>query len=571
MWITALKQRNKYSLKAIFWLVAILLGALQAGANRYNISSDDGISYLDIGDAYFRGEWNTAINAQWSPIYSWLLGSALYVFKPSPYWEFSVVKLVNFLIYLFAIVCFEFFLSELRLYYLQSFQDSPNKSFKIPEWAWVVLGYTLFIWSSLEWLSLYSDTPDICTAALVYLASGIILRVQTRPSWFNFIILGVILGFAYLSKTVMFPLAFVFLAVAMFSVGKLQRALPRAFVALLAFTIITSPFIVAISTKKGYLTYGDTGKLNYAFLINPGFPVLDDHHWQGEPSASGTPKHPTRMIFENPAVFEFATPIGGTYPPWYDPTYWYEGLTLKFDLVNQVKAVAKNFVFYYKRFLGSLVFGYLIVVGTCGNFWLSIKDLTKSWRLLILAAAGLSAYMLYSDLQLTFMETQPSTRLIAVFVVLLFAGVFSSVRLPNSQEARRLIAAMTIAVLVIVGSHFSFQASKVLFTILKGQEHTSWQVAEGLRQLGIQPGDRVAMFTDKYSHSNWARLARVKIVAEIPDANGFWKKDAVVKDQVLKTIEKTGARILVNKPESEIVFTGWQEISNTGNYVYFLR
>ena len=365
MWITALKPKNKYSLKIIFWVVAILLGALQAGANRYNISSDDGISYLDIGDAYFRGEWNTAINAQWSPIYSWLLGLALYVFKPSPYWEFSVVKLVNFLIYLFAIVCFEFFLSELRLYYLQSSQDSPNKSFKISEWAWVVLGYTLFLWSSLEWLSLYSDTPDICTAALVYLASGIILRVQTRPSWFNFIILGVILGFAYLSKTVMFPLAFVFLAVAMFSVGKLQRALPRAFVALLAFTIITSPFIVAISTKKGYLTYGDTGKLNYAFLINPGFPVLDDHHWQGGPSDSGTPKHPTRMIFENPAVFEFATPIGGTYPPWYDPTYWYEGLTIKFNLVNQVKTAAKNFVFYYKRFLGSLVFGYLIVVGRC--------------------------------------------------------------------------------------------------------------------------------------------------------------------------------------------------------------
>ena len=85
MWITALKPENKYSLKIIFWVVAILLGALQAGANRYNISSDDGISYLDIGDAYFRGEWNTAINAQWSPIYSWLLGLALYVFKPSPY------------------------------------------------------------------------------------------------------------------------------------------------------------------------------------------------------------------------------------------------------------------------------------------------------------------------------------------------------------------------------------------------------------------------------------------------------------------------------------------------------
>jgi hypothetical protein len=27
----------------------------------------DGISYLDIGDAYWRGDWHMAINAFWSP------------------------------------------------------------------------------------------------------------------------------------------------------------------------------------------------------------------------------------------------------------------------------------------------------------------------------------------------------------------------------------------------------------------------------------------------------------------------------------------------------------------------
>ena len=95
-------SKKKYPLRAIFWLLAILLGALQAWVNRYKPSTDDLIAYLDIGDAYLRGEWQGAINGYSSPLYSWILALTLSVLKPSAYWEFSAVKLVNFLIYLLA-------------------------------------------------------------------------------------------------------------------------------------------------------------------------------------------------------------------------------------------------------------------------------------------------------------------------------------------------------------------------------------------------------------------------------------------------------------------------------------
>ncbi len=102
----AFDQSKKYSLKAFFWTVAILLGVFQAWTNRYRLASDDAIAYLDIGDAYLRGEWKEAINGYWSPLYYWLLGLTISVLNPSPYWEFFVVKIVNFLIYLFALVRF---------------------------------------------------------------------------------------------------------------------------------------------------------------------------------------------------------------------------------------------------------------------------------------------------------------------------------------------------------------------------------------------------------------------------------------------------------------------------------
>jgi hypothetical protein len=78
------EKTNKYLLKSTCWLLAILLGALQTWANRYSVWVDV-VSYLDIGDAYLQGNWTTAINACWSPFYSWLLGLALLIFKPSPY------------------------------------------------------------------------------------------------------------------------------------------------------------------------------------------------------------------------------------------------------------------------------------------------------------------------------------------------------------------------------------------------------------------------------------------------------------------------------------------------------
>jgi len=95
-------NHRQQRLITIFWLMAIMLRAFQAWDNRF-IMDADVISYLDIVDAYFRGDWNNAINGLWPPPYSWLLGLAMCILKPSPYWEFPVVHLVDFVIYLCAL------------------------------------------------------------------------------------------------------------------------------------------------------------------------------------------------------------------------------------------------------------------------------------------------------------------------------------------------------------------------------------------------------------------------------------------------------------------------------------
>jgi hypothetical protein len=197
--------------------------------------------------------------------------------------------------------------------------------------------------------------------------------------------------------------------------------------------------------------------------------------------------------------------------------------------------------------------------------------------LLLPAVAGLGIYFVGVNILSTLIITQPGTRYLAPFIVLLFAGVFSSIRLPNTLEAKKLLAAMTVATFVIFSIPLFFQAIRDLgdeFTTPK--QNIQWQVSSELNQLGIQTGDKVAILGFYlYPHYHWARLSRVQIVAEIIDEKNFWNQTAFVRDKILKTIESTGAKAIIQKPTFQIPDSvdafDWQQIDNTGYYVYFLK
>src|ERR1700716_3775013 len=91
--------------------LAALLGSLQALAFRYSMNPD-GIAYLDMGDAYFRGDWATAIRSHWSPLYAWLVAAVPRLAPPPPNLEFPLVHIVNLVIYCSALEAFTFLLRE---------------------------------------------------------------------------------------------------------------------------------------------------------------------------------------------------------------------------------------------------------------------------------------------------------------------------------------------------------------------------------------------------------------------------------------------------------------------------
>jgi hypothetical protein len=557
-------------LLVLCWLLAILLGLLYTWRAFYDPIDPDSISYLEMGDAFLRRDWQMAINAYWSPLYPWLLAVALYVLHPPLTWQFAVVPLVDFAVYLGMLGCFHFFVREvLRLHRAQMAACASSHSVMLPEWAVVVIAYTLFLWISLDWLEISVAPADRCVAAFVYVAAGLLLRMRSasRP-WWTYILFGVVLGGGYLAKAAMFPLAFIFLASSLFVGGPLQRKVWHGLAAFIAFLVLTSPWMLALSHAKGYLTFGLAGKLNYAWMVNG---VTRHIHWQGEPSGNGMPRHPTRKIFERPAIYEFAAPIGGSYPPWYDPTYWYEGLTTAFDPKEQMHAVIRNlgaFLQISSLVQGGLLTGFLLLFMMAGTPWHSVKNIVQQWSLLLPAMVALSMFAL----------VRIEARYVAPFVMLFWMGLVSSVRLEDTPKSQRFLACVTLAMLLpMLGTIGALAAEKgysaLRYSIRKDSPaHRQRYVAEFLHHLGVQPGDKVASIGRTFD-ANWARLAQVQIVAEIPrsDANDFWAASDAVRSQALRTFGETGAKLVVADRVPSIAATlGWERIGDTGYYVYVL-
>src|SRR6185295_3751390 len=130
----------------------------------------------------------------------------------------------------------------------------------------------------------------------------------------------------------------------------------------------------------------------------------------------------TRKIFDDPPAFEFAEPVGGTYPVWYDPTYWYEGSVSHFDWRGQLEVVKRAAGSYYELFQEwGLQYG--LAVALISFYLLSrrarrlVYDLKDQWSLLLPAIGGLGLYALVNV----------QGRYVASFMVLLWLGLFAAV------------------------------------------------------------------------------------------------------------------------------------------------
>jgi 4-amino-4-deoxy-L-arabinose transferase-like glycosyltransferase len=552
-------RRNLRNIRGIFWLATILASFLQTWAARFSMSPD-GNCYLDIASAYLRADWKNAVNAYWSPLFSWLLALCLAVFRPGPYWESTLMHLLNFVALLISLLTFEFFFSAF-LKARKQFGWTGADTEELPELAWWALGYGLFLSTSLYILTASLTMPDIWVAVATYLVAGLILRIcMNGGGWHLFAVLGFTLGCAYLTKTFYFLMSFVFLFAAWGATKNPRQTIKQATFALAMFILVAGPWVMVLSRSKHRFTFGDVGKLATTIYVDQ---LQQSFVWQGE-NGTGIPQHPVRQLLTKPRLYEFGTPVGGSYPPAFDQSYWMEGARPHFSLGGSLRVLRQSAGTMFQFFAGQIEYA----VGLLFLFFLIRRE--SRWVVLFREHWFLWIPPLLACLAYTLVLVEG--RYVAPFILLLWVSGFSCLLSSASRLSSRAKLALVLALLSVTGLRIAKSATSDLFTVLAGQKHTDFEVAEALNHLGIQHGERVAGVS-RVAEAHWARLAGVKIVSEIPlgDERIFWSAVAEEKRKVLEVFAATGAVAVVTKDPPVGVFReGWIPLGNTGYYAYRL-
>jgi 4-amino-4-deoxy-L-arabinose transferase-like glycosyltransferase len=473
--------------------------------------------------------------------------------SPEPWWEATAVHVLNGLLFVASMAAFELFLRELA-----ESQDSKTEwALRLNSRAGRACAYALFLWCTLVLITVRVVTPDMLLSALVWLAAAIVLRIRReRATTATFVALGAILGAAYLTKSFMFPISLLILAVSWMGTRKNAASLRRHSLAAIAFIAIALPQVVALSSDGNGIRYSDSGWLAYALKVNR-YPKM----WVGGPPGSGTPAHPIVQLERRPATFSFATDSPDrTYPVWDEPAVWHRGMSPRFDLADQLAALQRNLKVTAGIALKVII--PLLVIVLLGR-----RSVPFRYRgIVFVAAAVIAAYLMLSA----------EGRLIGVWLVLLAIVTLAGTAIDETSRgkvARALVHALTLIGVISFATYVIDRVTSTTWNDGFRTPHFQWQVAEKVNALGVAPDSRVALVGDE-SDIYWARLSRVQVAVQIPlsEAPVYWSLSTGERDWYHRLLRQAGVKALVaswtTPPDS---LHGWSKVEGTRFSVFPLN
>ncbi len=577
--VRSVNRNDGRRLRFVLAAIVALLAVYPAWMSRFDLINDT-VSYLDMGDLFFSGQFGFIVNGTWGPLYALLLGSWLHILRPQPQWEYPAIHALLFLVFVFTIACFDAFLAALLQFRERNSADHERDDGSGP--GLTIIGYVIFAWCALVLVGIQETNPDMLVAALFFLACACTLRVYTQQAgWRTALVLGLAVAGAFLTKPASLPASAALICIAALPGRDLRARAQIGLTAACVAGILSLPYVAALSLQEGHLTFSESGTYNYAVHVD-GVP---DRNWQGDTATTGQAAHPTRQLLSSPGVFEFATPLPGTYPYWFDPSYWYAGVKAPVVWAQQKAALLNNaHAFYFLAF--AINCAALAVFVLLQSFGIrrprALRQVAAYWIIAVPAVITLIPYLL--------IHWEP--RYLAGGICVLFITAIASARLPALPQTRQIYtaAACMIAVLFFIPGGPSSEASKLDFWQAvrlhwPQSQNVYWDTAAALHEAGYPEGTKVATieFGDM-SHMIWARLARVQIIAEIdyrPDAQHdhyprertdsvstfFWDDPADQRDQALDALKSAGASVLVTAetphgPDA----AHWHQLADSGYY-----
>jgi hypothetical protein len=617
-------------LRRFFPFYCVLAALVPFGYALYEPFQIDGdaVAYMDIGDCLRAHQWAGIVNGYWHPLYPALLAAAHALFRSTPANELHAYYMVNFAIFLLgmlAVVCFTDALVRLRSTLtvdrsslkatadpLRTTENEERTTDNgectthhlLDRYPLRYLGLALVVIASQRELSLGKVRPDALLQALLLFALAALLAHLATGRLRYAALMGLALGCAYLTKSFAFVFALLSIAVLagfrwLWLKHKAARILTAALAALVCFAALAGPYIAALSHARGRFDFGDSGALNYAWYVAGTEKMhLQPYQTAQFGAAQVRLKHPERELLHSPLVLSYAQLPYGTYPDWFDTTYWNDQIKPHFTLSGEISRGSRNCVLVVRYLFNHpealILLALLLALGARFTLrWKPIPGsrLTPNAFWLPPLALGVLIWGIYATVN-------TEERYVTVAYLAIILTLFATLRTPqtDADDARCSlfpvpcsIASALILLLALLATGESLR------TVLEDRREilalgysdgwyspTMAQVADGLRSLGVRPGDTIACtgwsacLDDPY----YARLDGVRITTEIyagvTPAYDFLA-GLPNRDQAIAVVRGQGARVLVANfgharvSDQDPAFRAWRQLGDTTFYALLLN
>jgi hypothetical protein len=233
--------------RGLFRLLAVVLLGLHIWAAPVEPPAA-GRPYLEAAAAYRNDEIGTALQSCRGPLTAWLLAGVLAVARTE---AAPVLRILTGVLFLAVLAAFEWLLFELlRLRRAATADARARWQEVVPDALVVGLAYAFFILAARYLLPGTPATPHLLATALVPATAALLLRLRRLGATpVRSMLLGTLLGGAYLAEPVLLPILLVFLGLSL--PGKVSEALRHLAWSLFALGALTAPFAVALARIAG--------------------------------------------------------------------------------------------------------------------------------------------------------------------------------------------------------------------------------------------------------------------------------------------------------------------------------
>ncbi|MEK6397564.1 MAG: hypothetical protein V4734_05725, partial [Terriglobus sp.] len=458
----------------------------------------DAVAYMDLGDLIHAHRWHDAVNGYWHPLYPTFLAVGQALFHTSRWNELSAYYAVNVFIFFLevgGILLLVDGLIQLR----DRLAPTAESLLSADMLRLVALG--LLVIATTRELTLGKIRTDSLLQALILAGVGLLLKALAKEGSAAYLyagLMGLTFGFAYLTKSFAFLLTLLCIAMLVaFSVLVIRRritsAVAQGVVALIAFSAVAGPYINALSHQQHRFDFGDSGNLNYVWFISGTEKMhLQPRMTSSFGSAKVELKHPEHELMQNPGVYGFAEMQQGTYPPWFNPTYWNDRITPKFSLPLLVKRDARNVVLIFRYLLNhpEPLLLLLVLLVAFGRLRVHAR---YAWPALLLGVMVWGIYALVN------VEERYVTAAFLLILLSIFAALEQREHTGTSTGTVRysVTAVVLLFTLLPLGVMAREAAENRRQQSITGQV-PAWKdaqmfgAAQGLRSMGVQAGDTIA-------------------------------------------------------------------------------